>query len=214
VGQARGERARARRLSASEKIAGRCSIPRTSEKRTVCEFGRSVRNREDGEKILRLTNLLQKNFGNFTFRARRDSSKQHRGEFEKRGTKSMLFSRTKCVLSILAALALALPLAARAGAAKDKSIARATMQVLTDSSLAGNKVKAGTYDVVANESTLKLMQKGKVVAETPISWKDEQSRSPYSGVVAENGSITEVHFSGKKRFAEPSSGSMSSAGQE
>jgi hypothetical protein len=126
----------------------------------------------------------------------------------------MLFSRTKCAFSILAALALALPLAARAGAAKDKSIARATILVLTDSSLAGNKVKAGTYDVVANESTLKLMQKGKVVAETPISWKNEQAKSPYSAVVAENGSITEVHFSGQKRFAEPSSGSMSSAGQE
>lgn len=127
----------------------------------------------------------------------------------------MLSSRTKRVLSIVAALAFAMPVVARTAAAKEKSNTRATMQVLADSSLAGKQVKAGTYDVVANESTLKLMQKGKVVAETPISWKDEQSKSPYSAIVADNGSITEIHFNGKKQYAQPSSGSMaSSAGQE
>lgn len=127
----------------------------------------------------------------------------------------MLSSRTKRVLSIIAAMAFAMPVAARAGAAKDKSNAKATMQVLTDASLAGKQVKAGTYDVVANESTLKLIQKGKVVAEAPISWKNEQSKSRYSGIVAENGAITEVHFSGKTSYVQPSSGSTASAaGQE
>jgi hypothetical protein len=124
-------------------------------------------------------------------------------------------SRMNCVLSILAALALAMPLAARSGAGKtSKSTARASMDLSKDASFGGKQLKAGTYDVKASESTLTLMQNGKVVAEAPIAWKDEESKSPYSAIVTESGAVTEVHFNGKKSYAHLSSGSMSSAGQE
>jgi hypothetical protein len=73
-------------------------------------------------------------------------------------------SRMNCVLSVLAALALAMPLAARSSAGKSKSTARASMDLVKEASIAGKQLKAGTYDVEASESTLTLMQKGKVVA--------------------------------------------------
>lgn len=122
--------------------------------------------------------------------------------------------RMNCVLSVLATLALAMPLAARSNAGKSKSTARASMDLVKEASIGGKRLKAGSYDVEASESTLTLMQKGKVVAEAPIAWKDEQSKSPYSAIVTEGGSVTEVHFNGKKRFAQLSGASTSSAGQE
>lgn len=123
-------------------------------------------------------------------------------------------NRTKCVLSILAALALALPLAARSSAGKgSKSTARASMELVKDVTVGGKHVKAGTYDVKAGESTLTLMQKGKVVAEAPIEWKDEPSKSQYSTLIIESGAVKEIHFMGKNRYAELSSGSTESTGQ-
>lgn len=126
----------------------------------------------------------------------------------------MSASRTKRVLSILAVLAIAMPLAALNSAAKSKTT-RATMDLLADASVAGTQVKAGTYDVVANESTLKLTHNGKVVAEAPIEWKDEQSKQGSSSIVAQSGRIIEVHFGGKTRYAQVTNGSTSAAsGQE
>lgn len=123
-------------------------------------------------------------------------------------------NRTKCVLSILAALALALPLAARSSAGKgSKSTARASMELVTDATVGGKQVKAGTYDVKAGESTLTLMQRGKVVAEAPIEWKDEPSKSQNSTLVIESGAVKEIHFMGKNRYAELSSGPTESTGQ-
>jgi hypothetical protein len=121
-------------------------------------------------------------------------------------------SRMNCVLSVLAALALAMPLAARS-AEKSKATARASIDLVTGATVGGTQLKAGTYNVEASESTVKLMQRGKVIAQAPIAWKDEQSKSRYSGIVTEGGSVTEVHFSGKTRYARLSSGSMQSAGQ-
>jgi hypothetical protein len=123
-------------------------------------------------------------------------------------------NRTKCVLSILAALALALPLAARSSAGKgSKSTARASMELVTDATVGGKQVKAGTYDVKAGESTLTLMQRGKVVAEAPIEWKDEPSKSQNSTLIIESGAVKEIHFMGKNRYAELSSGPTESTGQ-
>lgn len=126
----------------------------------------------------------------------------------------MSASRTKRVLSILAVLAIAMPLAALSSAAKSKTT-RATVDVLSEANLAGTQVKAGTYDVVANESMLKLTRNGKVVAQAPIEWKDEQSKQERSSIVAASGHIIEVHFGGKTRYAEVTNGSTSAAaGQE
>lgn len=126
----------------------------------------------------------------------------------------MSLSRTKRVVSILAVLAIAMPLAALSSAAKPKTTARARIDVLADANLAGTQVKAGTYDVEANESKLTLKRNGKVVA-APIEWKDEQAKPQYPSIVAESGRVTEVHFGGKKRYVQVAYGSASSvAGQD
>ncbi|HEX5423035.1 MAG TPA: hypothetical protein VFW94_05750 [Candidatus Acidoferrales bacterium] len=107
-----------------------------------------------------------------------------------------------------------MPLAALSSAAKSKTT-RATMDLLADASVAGTQVKAGTYDVVANESTLKMTHNGKVVAQAPIEWRDEQSKQQRSSIVAESGRIIEVHFGGKTRYAQIANGSTgTAAGQE
>lgn len=107
-----------------------------------------------------------------------------------------------------------MPLAALSSAAKSKTT-RVTLDLLENASVAGTKVKAGTYDVEASESTLKLTQNGKLVAQAPIEWKDEQSKQQSSSFVAESGRITEVHFSGKARYAQIANGSTgTAAGQD
>lgn len=107
-----------------------------------------------------------------------------------------------------------MPLTALSSAAKSKTT-RATMELPSDVTVAGTQVKAGTYDVEANESTLKLTRNGKVVAQAPIEWKDERSKSESSSIVSESGRIIEVHFGGKTRYAQITNGSTSaSAGQD
>lgn len=113
----------------------------------------------------------------------------------------------------LATLALAMPLAARNNAGKNtKSTASGTMEILSDATVGGKQVKAGTYDVKADETKVTLSRNGKVVAEAPVQWKDEQSKSKYSSIVVDTGAVKEIHFNGKVRYAEVSSASMTSNG--
>lgn len=124
-------------------------------------------------------------------------------------------NRTSFVLAMLAILSLAMPLAARSNEGKNtKSKGSATVELVKDAMIGGKQVKAGTYDVKANETKLTLSRDGKVVAESPIEWKDEQSKSTYSAVVVDGGAIKEVHFNGKTRYAQVSGDSMSTAGQQ
>jgi hypothetical protein len=117
------------------------------------------------------------------------------------------------VFAALAALALAMPFAARANAGNNsKSTASATMDIVNDATIGGKQVKAGTYDVKADETKVTLSHNGKVVAEAPVQWKDEQSKPQYSSVVIDSGAVKEIHFNGKGRYAEISQGSMSSSG--
>jgi hypothetical protein len=85
------------------------------------------------------------------------------------------------------------------------------MDLLRDASLGGKQVKAGAYDVKADESTLTLMRGGKLIAEAPIAWKDEPSKSEYSSIILESGTVKEVHFKGRNRFAQIATGSTGAA---
>ena len=127
----------------------------------------------------------------------------------------MMRNRTSCVLlSMLAILALAMPLAARSNGKDSKSKASATVELIKDAVIGGKPVKAGTYEVKANETKLTLSHDGKVVAESPIEWKDEQGKSTYSAIVIDGGAVKEVHFNGKTRYAQISEGSMPATGQQ
>lgn len=117
--------------------------------------------------------------------------------------------------SILAALAIAMPNAVHANAAKDKSTASAQMDIVKDATIGGKEVKAGTYDVKASDTKVTLSRNGKVIAEAPVQWKDSESKSSYSAIVIDSGVVKEFHFNGKSRYAEVSEGStMSTGGQQ
>lgn len=121
--------------------------------------------------------------------------------------------RISHVLAILAALAFATPVMTRADGAKDSKSASALIDLVNDAVVGGKQVKAGTYNVKASESKLTLLRDGKVVAESPIQWKDEQSKANYSSVIVDAGALKEVHFRGKARYAQISEGSMTATGQ-
>ena len=105
--------------------------------------------------------------------------------------------------TVVTLLALAMPLAARNSSEKSsKPIASTTLILVSDATVGGKQVKAGTYDVKATESTVKFLHNGKVVAESPIEWKDEQSKQKDPSVTTDSGAMTEVHFAGKARYAE------------
>ena len=127
----------------------------------------------------------------------------------------MCRNRINFVLAVLVAVALAMPLAAQANTGKNsKAGASARMDLINDASIGGKSIKAGTYDVKADDTTLTLKQNGKVVAQAPIEWKDEPSKSAYSSLVTESGTVLEVHFSGKTRYAAVSGTSAGTTGQQ
>lgn len=117
-----------------------------------------------------------------------------------------------CAVTLLAALALVIPASARDNGAKNsKSTASATMDLVNPATIAGKQLKPGTYDVKADDSKITLSLNGKVVAEAPVQWKDEKSKSKYSTIVTdgEGNQVREVHFNGKTRYVELSAGSTS-----
>lgn len=106
------------------------------------------------------------------------------------------------MLAAVAVLLVALPLAARSRSKDSKSTVRANVELTQDATLAGKQLKAGTYQVRATGSTLTVLQKGKVVAETTVQWKPEGKGAASSGVVIDSGAVKDVHFIGKTQYAE------------
>jgi hypothetical protein len=123
-------------------------------------------------------------------------------------------SRINPVLGVLAALALAIPLAAQPNKKDSKSNVHATMELLSSANLAGKPVRSGTYDVKANETTLTLTRDGKVIAEAPIEWKDETSKQNYSSIVVESDTVKEIHFRGQTRYAQITGAMTTASGQD
>jgi len=104
---------------------------------------------------------------------------------------------------VLTALALVRLAAARNKTATDSKITIATtVELLSPAMLAGKQLAPGTYEVKADDAKLTLKFKGKVVAEVPVQWKDEQGKAKNSAVVVESDQIKELHFGGKTRFVQ------------
>jgi len=115
-------------------------------------------------------------------------------------------------VSLLAALALVIPASARDNGAKNsKSTVSATMDLVSPATIAGKQLKPGTYDVKADDSKVTLSLHGKVVAEAPVQWKDEKSKSKFSTIVTDGDAnqVKEVHFTGKSRYVELSTAATS-----
>jgi hypothetical protein len=102
-------------------------------------------------------------------------------------------------MAVFVALFFALPLAAR-DAAKNGNTTTANVEILSTVSLAGKQLKPGTYRVTADDSRVTVQQDGKVVAESPVQWKDENRKPRYSAIVTDGDQVKEIHFNGKMRY--------------
>lgn len=100
---------------------------------------------------------------------------------------------------ILVALLIALPLAARDNGKNGKATT-AEVDILSTVTLAGKQLKPGTYRVTADDAKVTIEMNGKVVAEAPVTWKDENSKPRSSNVVTTDDQVKEIHFGGKMRF--------------
>jgi hypothetical protein len=100
---------------------------------------------------------------------------------------------------ILVALLAAVPLAARDNGKNGKATT-AEVDILSTVTLAGKQLKPGTYRVTADDAKVTIEMNGKVVAEAPVTWKDENSKPRSSNVVTTDDQVKEIHFGGKMRY--------------
>lgn len=116
-------------------------------------------------------------------------------------------SKMNGVLTILAALTLALSIATHASPAKDAKstvvpIVKTELKLLSPATLGSTALKAGEYSVTADDAHARFLQNGKVIAEASVQWKDEISKAQSNAVVVESNQIKEIHFGGKMKYVE------------
>ena len=116
-------------------------------------------------------------------------------------------SKMNGVLTILAALTLALSIATHASPAKDAKstvvpIVKTELKLLSPATLGSTALKAGEYSVTADDAQARFLQNGKVIAEASVQWKDEISKAQSNAVVVESNQIKEIHFGGKMKYVE------------
>jgi hypothetical protein len=107
------------------------------------------------------------------------------------------------LLVAMAAVAMA---ASSAGAsprdAGANGVVSTTIEVITPVQLGGTSVQPGTYTVKADDSKVTLLMNGKQVAQASVQWKDAQQKSKSTSLLAESGTVKEIHFGGKTRYVE------------
>jgi hypothetical protein len=116
-------------------------------------------------------------------------------------------SKMNGVLTILAALTLALSIATHAAPAKDAKstvtpIVKTDLRLLSPATLGGTDLKAGEYSVTADDTHAKFLKNGKVIAEASVQWKDESAKAQTTAVIVDGSQIKEIHFGGKMKYVE------------
>lgn len=79
-------------------------------------------------------------------------------------------------------------------------LAKGTFDLVGSKSLNGTTLPPGEYKVVASDSQVSFLIKGRIVAQAPIQWKDIELADT-NAVVDQSGSIQEIRFKGKGRSA-------------
>lgn len=75
-----------------------------------------------------------------------------------------------------------------------------TLDVLTPVTLGGTTVQPGTYTVKVDGTTVTVMSGKKTVAQANIQWQDSSAKAKSTTILAENGAVKEIHFSGKTSY--------------
>ena len=105
------------------------------------------------------------------------------------------------LLASVLALALAISAwVAPASAKETKAIAKTNITLFSTRMLAGKELKAGNYEVIADEAKVTLKKDGKVIAEANAQWMDGQGKVSDTSVVTDGDNIREIHFGGKSRY--------------
>jgi hypothetical protein len=78
--------------------------------------------------------------------------------------------------------------------------ASSTIDVLTPVTLGGTAVKPGTYTVQVDGTSVTLKSGKKMVAQANVQWQDSNEKSRSTNILAENGAVKEIHFSGKTTY--------------
>lgn len=112
-------------------------------------------------------------------------------------------SRVPVYRLLASVLVLSLVILARVApvsANETKAVVKANITLFNAHMLAGTELKAGNYQIVADESKVTVMKNGKVVAEANAQWMDGQGKASDTAVVTAGNSIREIHFGGKSRY--------------
>lgn len=96
---------------------------------------------------------------------------------------------------------LAMSVAVQARDAGNKSHISSTLDVLTPVTVAGTSIAPGTYTVRADGTKVTFVKNGKTVAQANVEWKDSAQKAQSTSLLADQGSVKEIHFSGKTRYA-------------
>jgi hypothetical protein len=119
---------------------------------------------------------------------------------EKGGT-----SMSRVAVYHLLASVLVLALAVSAGVAsvfakETKAVVKTNITLFSAHMLAGTELKAGNYEVIADESKVTVKQGRKVVAEANAQWMDGKDKALDTSLVTDGDNIREIHFGGKSRY--------------
>ena len=104
-------------------------------------------------------------------------------------------------LTLLALMAMSLPVLAAPRASTDSAPTLKTTLIISDPvTFAGTQLKPGSYDIVARESKVTISRDGQKIAEADAEWRDDQHAPRVSSIVLSGNQITEVHFAGKTKY--------------
>ncbi|MGH9774337.1 MAG: hypothetical protein ACRD50_05255 [Candidatus Acidiferrales bacterium] len=114
----------------------------------------------------------------------------------------MLRRMIHATFATVLALALVIPAMAAPHPMKSgKAIAKSTMILSRSFSVGGTELKAGTYDISADDAQVTVRKDGKVLAQAPITWKDADQKTAQNSLVLDGDQVKEVRFAGKTRIA-------------
>lgn len=105
----------------------------------------------------------------------------------------VLVRKSVALFTVLMLLAMAIP-------APAKSI-HSSFNLPSPAKLSGTPLKAGEYEVKADETKVTLVFNGKVVAEAKVEWKDGASKASQTSLLIVGEEIKEIRFGGKSRYA-------------
>jgi|ERR1700693_1544506 len=78
---------------------------------------------------------------------------------------------------------------------------RSNFTLASPAKLGGAELKAGDYNITADDTKVTLKVNGKVVAEAKVEWKDGASKASQTSLLIAGDEIKEFRFEGKTRYA-------------